>query len=176
MQCPSSRKRDYCYLDGISECPVSSAQVCSPCMCVCVSLCVWGYLFPLLLGPCRGTPLEEHHWPVTVPCLLLLREEEGLLRGEKLGDGGDSCLHSSAFPRYGESTCLQEVHGTQSCLGRKPLSSQSPGPHFQGLVSSYHVISDSMTSTCLTAVSILRALQHHLPSLGGVCYLCALKP
>lgn len=92
-----------------------------PCVCV----CVWGHLFPLLLGPCRGTPLEGHHWPVTVPCLLLLREEEGLLRGERLGDGAGQLPAQLNLPSgWGIHLPARSAWDPELsvCLRRKPLS------------------------------------------------------
>lgn len=145
------------------------------------NVCVlWGdTCSPLLLVPSHGLPLEEHCWPVIVPCLLLLWEEEGLLRGEALGEG---CVTERGLLLA--STCLQGAHGLE--LGR-PSGVHSPSlsvtagerrsirgtrPWRISLSTSLGYIlqlsrnrGDILIFTCLAPVSILAAVGYALPSL-----------
>lgn len=105
-------------------------------------VCVWGgeerdgRLFPLLLGPCRRTPLEEHCGPGTIPCLLLLREEEGLLRGEWLEERAAYTAQTSAGSAWalGLSSLREKIPQLEG-----PGIGESPCPHVQGTGSGYHM-------------------------------------
>ena len=108
-QCHRRVKSDYCYPDGSSGCPVSSAQLRSPRVRYGkgATLPHLSSQFPaglLLGGRCRTVP---------VPSLFHLREE-GLLRGEAGGEQPCTAQPSLGLHLAAGSVWAQQVLGSPS--------------------------------------------------------------